>query len=146
MFYTEKEYKDLMKYFILRNGMIIKLIDPDTKNNIGNLIRYELINSKYEAIVLINVSLFDDNENFKKYSLKDLKYFGIKRTIKKECNLSSLEDIVRIEITNDSYEDDIRNFLKNNKLSNENVISFISEKIKNIKSYYRNKNIIAYCI
>jgi hypothetical protein len=146
MFYTNEEYKDLMRYFFLRNGMIIKLIDPDTKTNIGNLIRYELINSKYEAIILINVSLFDENENFKKYSLKDLKYFGIKRTFKKESNLSSLEDLVRIEITNDDFDDKIEFFLKNNKLTNKEVKSFIIEKIKNIKSYYRNKNIIAYCI
>lgn len=144
MFYTNIDYKETMNKFISKNGSIIKLIDPKTGKIIGNLIRHELNNDIDEASILINISLFDENENFKKYSFKNLKYFGIKHSLKKETNVKT--KIKYFKINENNFDKEIINFLKNYKLSNEEVNLFIIEKIKKIKSYYKNKNIIAYCI
>lgn len=142
MFYNKEEYKSEISKFFDKNGTIIKLIDPDTKKLIGNLLRYEINSSNELVSIFVSISLFDDYKNNKNlfYTIKNLRYFGIKHMFKNEKNILKME---KFNINDKNFNELFLNKIKL-KIKNDEIINFILNKIKNINNYYKNKDIIMF--
>jgi hypothetical protein len=139
MFYKKDEYKNEIKKLFDRKGFLIKLIDQKINKTIGNIIRYEINNNNEKTNILVNISLFNSYKNYFKYSEKDLKFFGIKHAFKNE---NDLDKLLYIDIDDPEFDSSITKFIldKDEKID-KLVIEFVIAKLKNIKFYYKNKNI-----
>jgi hypothetical protein len=143
MFYTDEEYAKMFNIFLNeRKGNIIKLnyIDLDKKKQIvGNLIRAEINNGEDSSLVIINIALnnrYLNDNNEKKFTIRDLKYFSIKHLINFDFKKYDINSYIDIENINE-----IIKYIESFKLQSFETRKYILKNILNIKKYYKNKKI-----